>query len=73
MADPQGVSVAAAVIGNGLEFYDFITYATFAVPIGQAFFPSITLSLHQPDALARDLWRRFYLTSGGRDRDRALC
>jgi MFS family permease len=32
--------VAAAVIGNALEFYDFITYAFFAVQIGQAFFPS---------------------------------
>ena len=32
--------VAAAVIGNGLEFYDFITYATFAVPIAHTFFPN---------------------------------
>lgn len=32
--------VAAAVIGNGLEFYDFTTYAFFAVQIGRAFFPS---------------------------------
>ncbi len=31
--------VAAAVIGNGLEFYDFTTYAYFAVQIGHAFFP----------------------------------
>ncbi|HWA64170.1 MAG TPA: MFS transporter [Caulobacteraceae bacterium] len=31
--------VAAAVVGNALEFYDFITYATFAVQIGRAFFP----------------------------------
>ncbi|MEJ0043097.1 MAG: MFS transporter [Rhizomicrobium sp.] len=31
--------VAAAVIGNALEFYDFTTYATFAVAIGHAFFP----------------------------------
>lgn len=32
--------VAAAVIGNALEFYDFVTYAFFAVQIGQAFFPT---------------------------------
>ncbi|MEI9995715.1 MAG: MFS transporter [Rhizomicrobium sp.] len=31
--------VAAAVIGNALEFYDFTTYATFAAAIGHAFFP----------------------------------
>src|SRR5277367_3516653 len=31
--------VAAAVVGNALEFYDFTTYAYFAVQIGQAFFP----------------------------------
>ncbi|HET7335451.1 MAG TPA: MFS transporter [Rhizomicrobium sp.] len=32
--------VAAAVVGNALEFYDFITYAFFAVQIGHTFFPS---------------------------------
>ena len=32
--------VAAAVIGNALEFYDFITYAFFAIQIGHAFFPA---------------------------------
>jgi MFS transporter, MHS family, citrate/tricarballylate:H+ symporter len=32
--------VAAATIGNALEFYDFITYAFFAIQIGHAFFPS---------------------------------
>lgn len=32
--------VTAAVIGNALEFYDFITYAFFAVQIGRTFFPS---------------------------------
>jgi MFS family permease len=34
--------VAATVAGNALEFYDFITYAFFAVYIGQAFFPAST-------------------------------
>jgi MFS family permease len=33
-------AVAAATIGNGLEFYDFITYAFFAIQIGRTFFPS---------------------------------
>lgn len=32
--------VAAVVLGNALEFYDFITYAFFAVYIGRTFFPS---------------------------------
>jgi len=31
--------VAAAVVGNWLEFYDFTVYAYFAIPIGDAFFP----------------------------------
>ncbi|MDR3508261.1 MAG: MFS transporter [Caulobacteraceae bacterium] len=34
--------VAAAIIGNALEFYDFTVYTVFAVYIGQAFFPSKT-------------------------------
>ena len=33
-------AIAAATVGNGLEFYDFITYAFFAIQIGQTFFPS---------------------------------
>jgi MFS family permease len=36
--------VAAVVAGNALEFYDFLTYAFFAVYIGKAFFPSTTAS-----------------------------
>lgn len=32
-------AVVAVVIGNWLEFYDFIVYTFFAVMIGQAFFP----------------------------------
>jgi len=34
--------VAATVAGNCLEFYDFMTYAYFAVYIGNAFFPAST-------------------------------
>lgn len=34
--------LTAAVAGNALEFYDFLTYGFFAVYIGQAFFPSST-------------------------------
>lgn len=29
----------AATVGNGLEFYDFITFAFFAIQIGKTFFP----------------------------------
>ncbi|MBV9509512.1 MAG: MFS transporter [Caulobacteraceae bacterium] len=32
--------VAAAVMGNALEFYDFTVYTVFAVDIGEAFFPT---------------------------------
>ena len=42
---PAGISrkvVAASVCGNALEFYDFVTYAFFAVYIGRAFFPAAT-------------------------------
>lgn len=35
-----GRYVAAATLGNALEFYDFITYGFFAIQIGHAFFPS---------------------------------
>lgn len=33
-------NVAAAVIGNALEFYDFVTYTFFAIQIGRVFFPA---------------------------------
>ena len=33
-------AVAAAVAGNALEFYDFVTFTFFAIQIGHAFFPS---------------------------------
>jgi MFS transporter, MHS family, citrate/tricarballylate:H+ symporter len=32
--------VAAATIGNALEFYDFLTYAFFSIQIGHVFFPA---------------------------------
>lgn len=32
--------IAAAVLGNALEFFDFTSYAFFAVMIGRAFFPT---------------------------------
>ena len=35
-------AVAAVVLGNALEFYDFTIYVFFAEPIGKAFFPSKT-------------------------------
>lgn len=33
-------AVAAAIIGNAFEFYDFMVYATFAAMLGKVFFPS---------------------------------
>src|ERR1700690_2122332 len=36
----QWQHIAAATIGNALEFYDFLTYAFFSIQIGHAFFPS---------------------------------
>jgi MFS family permease len=40
--NPVGVKRAAlsATVGNMLEFYDFVTYAFFAIQIGHTFFPS---------------------------------
>ena len=37
---PPARNVAAVVSGNALEFYDFLTFAYFAVQIGRTFFPS---------------------------------
>ncbi|MEO5597553.1 MAG: MFS transporter, partial [Novosphingobium sp.] len=45
-------AVAAATIGNGLEFYDFITYAFFAIQIGKSFFPSVSPFLSLMGSLA---------------------
>jgi MHS family citrate/tricarballylate:H+ symporter-like MFS transporter len=42
-ADPKRLAVrniTAATVGNALEFYDFITYAFFAIQIGRCFFPN---------------------------------
>jgi MHS family citrate/tricarballylate:H+ symporter-like MFS transporter len=36
--------VAAVVVGNGLEFYDFLTYGYFAIYIGRTFFPTQSAS-----------------------------
>jgi MFS family permease len=44
-ADPPPITarqVAAAVVGNALEFYDFTVYATFAPQIAHNFFPART-------------------------------
>ena len=35
-------AILGATVGNALEFYDFITYAFFAIQIGHAFFPTTT-------------------------------
>ncbi len=39
MTSPKGRSVAAGMIGNVLEWYDFAIYGYFAASIGQHFFP----------------------------------
>jgi MFS transporter, MHS family, citrate/tricarballylate:H+ symporter len=42
-AKPQGMKrryILAVVIGNALEFYDFLIYAFFSIQIGHAFFPT---------------------------------
>jgi MHS family citrate/tricarballylate:H+ symporter-like MFS transporter len=42
----------AVAVGNGLEFYDFVTYAFFASQIGRTFFPSQTPGLSLLSSLA---------------------
>ena len=37
---PKPIQIAAAVIGNALEWYDFIVFGFFAVIIARLFFPS---------------------------------
>src|SRR4051812_36837504 len=39
-AGPPNSHVAAVVVGNSLEFYDFLTFSFFAAQIGRTFFPS---------------------------------
>lgn len=45
-------AVFAATLGNGLEFYDFITFAFFAIQIGHTFFPSESAFLSLMGSLA---------------------
>jgi MFS family permease len=45
-------AILAATIGNGLEFYDFVTFAFFAIPIGKTFFPSSSAYLSLMASLA---------------------
>lgn len=45
----QAVAIA---VGNGLEFYDFVTYAFFATQIGHTFFPAKTPGLSLLSSLA---------------------
>jgi MFS transporter, MHS family, citrate/tricarballylate:H+ symporter len=45
-------AIVAATLGNGLEFFDFITFAFFAVQIGNTFFPSHSSFLSLMGALA---------------------
>src|SRR6478736_2259421 len=45
-------AILAATLGNGLEFYDFITFAFFAIQIGHTFFPSVSPYLSLMGSLA---------------------
>lgn len=45
-------AVAAASVGNALEFYDFVTFAFFAIQIGHTFFPAGSAYLSLMGALA---------------------
>jgi len=42
MTAPTRKQIAAVVVGNALEFYDFVTYSFFAVQIGRTLFPGDT-------------------------------
>jgi MFS family permease len=59
VSDPKGHAgsvswrqALAIAVGNGLEFYDFVTYAFFATQIGRTFFPSKTPGLSLLSSLA---------------------
>jgi MFS family permease len=59
VSDPKALTrsiswrqAAAIAVGNGLEFYDFVTYAFFATQIGHTFFPSKTPGLSLLSSLA---------------------
>ena len=45
-------AITAASVGNALEFYDFVTFAFFALPIGRTFFPGGSSFLSLMGALA---------------------
>lgn len=45
-------AVLAVTIGNGLEFYDFVTFGFFAIQIGHTFFPSTNAYLSLMGSLA---------------------
>ena len=51
-------AILAATLGNGLEFYDFITFAFFAIQIGHAFFPDLSPFLRLMSSLAM-FWAGF--------------
>ena len=45
-------AITAASVGNALEFYDFVTFAFFAIQIGRTFFPGGSTYLSLMGALA---------------------
>jgi MFS family permease len=59
MSKATRTHIAAAVLGNALEVYDFTTYAYFAVLIGRAFFPQ-TDDFHRLLASLATFWVGFF-------------
>jgi MHS family citrate/tricarballylate:H+ symporter-like MFS transporter len=51
-------AIFAATLGNALEFYDFVTFAFFAIQIGHTFFPSESAFLSLMGSLAM-FWAGF--------------
>lgn len=57
-------AIVAATIGCGLEFYDFLTFAFFAIQIGKTFFPSTDPYLSLMGSLAT-FWAGFLMRPVG--------
>ena len=64
--------IAGAVIGNALEFYDFIIYGFFATEIAATFFPGRDPTT-QASAHLRRLRDFVFCPAGGRPGPRRLC
>ena len=65
---PKLRHVAAVAVGNAVEFYDFVTHAFFAVPIGRSLFPSGSPTANPLASLAT--FGAEFLLTARRSRDR---